>query len=259
MPFAVKQKKFEGPLDLLLDLIEREKLSINDISLARVTQDFLEALKKMPGTDKEELAEFLVIAAQLILIKSRTLLPQLALSNEEEYSIEELEQRLADYKKIKELTKDVKKMLGEKRFIYSREWMTGMGAMFYPPPHVTPEILQGMFEAAITAIPKLEKLQEEKIQRIVSLEDRMRELQKTLEEKVERVFSEIIAHSKDKAEVIVSFLAILELAKQKFLQLKQEVLFGEITMKKDAEQGAAEDLSHAGKTLFGNDTSEPSA
>src|SRR5436309_252456 len=129
--YEIKQEKFEGPLELLLELIEKDKLSINEISLARVADEFLSRVKVMPLINKEEVAEFLVIAAQLILIKTRSLLPGLQISEEEEISIEELERRLEEYKRLKELSKKVRELAEKGHHIYTREFYSGLGPVFY--------------------------------------------------------------------------------------------------------------------------------
>ncbi|MBU6414921.1 segregation/condensation protein A, partial [Patescibacteria group bacterium] len=224
----VKQEKFEGPLDLLLELIAKEKLNISDISLAKIADEFVRYVKALADIDKEELAEFLVVASQLILIKSRMILPGLAVSEEETESIAELEQRLAEYKTFKEVSKEIQQMFGKKQHMASREFFAGMEPVYYPPKTVTQELLGKIFAEVLNAIPKIEKLVEEKIKRIISLEAKIKELQSLLSGKVARAFSELVGKGKDKIETIVSFLALLELVKQKFISVEQKKQFGEI-------------------------------
>ncbi len=229
----VKQEKFEGPLDLLLELISKEKLNINDISLAKIADEYVQYVKALTNIDKEELAEFLVVASQLILIKSRMILPGLATSEEETESIEELERRLEEYKTLKEISKQVNRMLGEKQHMFTREFFAGMEPVYYPPKSVTTELIGRIFAEVLNAIPKIEKLVEEKIKRIISLEAKIKELQSMLTKKVSQAFSELVGKGKDKIETIVSFLAILELVKQKFVSVEQEKQFGEIMLRKE--------------------------
>ncbi|MBI2637601.1 MAG: segregation/condensation protein A, partial [Candidatus Sungbacteria bacterium] len=141
MAFTIKQEQFEGPLDVLLDLIEKEKVSVNQISLASAADEYVRFVKTLTHIDREELAEFLVVAAQLILIKSRSLLPNTALSEEEAVSIEELERRLREYKRLKELSLDIKDTALAGRHIYTREFYSGLESVFYPPKRVTPNLL----------------------------------------------------------------------------------------------------------------------
>lgn len=231
--YTVKQEKFEGPLALLLELIENEKLSINDISLGKVADEFVAHVKALPQIDREQLAEFLVVASQLILIKSRTLLPSMALSEEEEHSMAELEKRLEEYKRMREYSQALKGMWAEKRLIFTREFYSGLPAVFYPPKNADAGLLERVLREVINAIPKIEKLAEEKIRKIISLEEKIKDLQSLLQEKVERAFSELIGKGKDKIEIIVSFLAMLELAKQKLISVSQNERFGEIMVRKE--------------------------
>ena len=232
MPFRVRQEKFEGPLELLLDLIEKEKLSISEISLAKVTDEYLAHVRSLSSPDPEELAEFLVIAAQLILIKSRSLLPNLRLSPEEETSIDELERRLKELARIREAAKDIKRLEQRGLRLASREAYRGMETVFYPPPRLTAGALAKAFAAFVAALPRIEKLAEEKLKRIVSLEEKISHIRAILQDAIERGFSEIVAGAKEKMEVIVSFLALLELAKQKFVELRQEKPFEDIIIRR---------------------------
>lgn len=232
MNFQIKQEKFEGPLELLVQLIEREKLSISEVSLARVTEDYIRYVKSFEKLDPEALAGFLVIAAQLMLIKSRSLLPSLKFSEEEEASLGELEQRLSQYQRIRALAEGLKKRGGQRLLIASRESYFGMNSVFYPPPNLTLDTMREAFIGFLAALPKFEKLVRDKIKRIISLEERMRHIQTFLQQTLEQKFSDIIKGAKEKIDVIISFLAILELAKQKFIELKQEELFQDIVVKR---------------------------
>lgn len=231
--YTIKQEKFEGPLELLLELIEKEKLSISDISLGKVADEFVAHIKTLAQIDREQLAEFLVVASQLILIKSRALLPSMALSEEEEHSMAELEERLAEYKRMREYAQTIKGIWGEKRFIFTRELYSGIPTVFYPPKNAGVALFASVFREVMNAIPKIEKLVEEKIRKIISLEEKIKDLQHLLREKVERAFSELVGKGKDKIEIIVSFLAMLELAKQKLISVSQEERFGEIMLKRE--------------------------
>ena len=111
--YKVQLPIFEGPLDLLLDLIEQRKLLINDVSLAKVTDDYLAHIKEEGGFSLPGAAQFILVASTLLLIKSRSLLPSLALTEEEEGSIEDLERRLMLYKKMKDLRAGVQTLFGK--------------------------------------------------------------------------------------------------------------------------------------------------
>lgn len=231
MTFILKQEKFEGPFELLLELIEKEKLSISDISLAKVTDEYVAYVKTLERIDPEQLAEFLVVAAQLILIKSRSLLPSLAISEEEEQSIEELEKRLAEFKILRDVAQELKKCEGSGSMI-TREAFAQHSPVFYPPPKLTLEKIEVAFTSFLAALPKVQKLAEEKLKRVISLQEKINHVRQFLMESMEKAFSELVSGSKEKVEVIVSFLAILELARQKFIDLDQDELFSDIKIKR---------------------------
>src|SRR5690348_15518485 len=107
MPIDVKTPVYEGPLEVLLELIEKRKLLINDISLAEVTQEYIDRVQAMGELPIGEIADFVALAATLLLIKSRSLLPTLELSDNESRDIKELEYRLAIYQIIKEASKSL--------------------------------------------------------------------------------------------------------------------------------------------------------
>lgn len=232
MVFTIKQEKFEGPLELLLELIEGAKLSISEISLAQVTDEYIRHIRSMERLEPDAVAEFLVVAAQLMLVKSRSLLPILAFSEEEEQSVEELEKRLAEYKKIREVCRALKRIEGEKRYIVSREAYTGVAAFFYPPPGLVAPQLCEVFRAFIASLPKALELAKERIRYVISLEEKITHIRSFFEGTVQKKFSELVQGAKEKVEVIISFLALLELARQKFVALEQEEPFREIIVKK---------------------------
>ena len=229
--FQIKQENFEGPLELLLELIDKEKMDISKVSLAKVADEYLKHVKALDKVNAENLAEFLVVAAQLMLIKSRSLLPSLTLSEEDETSIEDLETRLAAYQRMRERARELKAR-ENKTAIFTRESFFGIDPVFYPPPRLTLEALAVSFRNFLATIPKIEKLVEDKIKRIISLEDTITRIKSFLASTLEKAFSEVVRGSKEKVEIIVSFLAILELAKQKFVELDQDTRFGDIMIKK---------------------------
>ena len=229
--FQITQEKFEGPLELLLELIEKEALLISEISLARVTDEYLNYVKNLNGIDPEELAEFLVVAAYLMVIKSRSLLPNLTV-NEEEESIEELEKRLQVYKQVKEFAGDLLRLEARKMRIWTNEAYNGIKEGFYPPPDIKASDIEEAFRRLIASVPKPEAISEAKIKKIVSIEERIASIRLSLEGALENTFSKMAGGSQEKIEVIVSFLALLELAKQKFVNLEQHELFEDIRIRK---------------------------
>ena len=113
MAFTIKTQSFEGPLDLLLELIEKRKLFIGDIALAKVTDDFISHIKQFENMPMGESAHFILVASTLLLIKSKALLPGLSLTEEEQGDIHDLETRLKIYKRIKDASKDIETLFGK--------------------------------------------------------------------------------------------------------------------------------------------------
>ena len=230
--YQITLEKFSGPLEMLLNLVEEQKLSINEISLARVAEQYIAYLKSLEDMPKEELAAFLVIAATLMLIKSRTLLPGLQLTEEEEVDIKELERRLKTYQFFKELARHVQGMHKTGRHFFGREAYSGMSAVFFPPEDVIPASLKKIVIEILEAVPKKEDLPKGAIVKAVSLEEKMFELKSRLEKFMNFDFNELQKNAKEKIEVIVSFLAMLELIKQGFMIFEQKNLFANIRLRK---------------------------
>lgn len=227
--YTVKLEKFEGPLDLLLDLIEKEKLDISDISLSAITDEFLAYLAHFQEKSPGYLADFLVIAAKLILIKSKTLLPSFVVTEEEEREITELKDRLAEYQRIREGARLIGVLERKRAVAYHRHSELRNIRVFLFPEGVTPETLHAHFFALWKAGMQKQELEERKLEYIVSFEERISDIRTRLEQSITLGFSSL-ADPASKANVIMSFLAILELVKQRFVQVEQDALFGEITL-----------------------------
>ena len=230
MAYSVKTDKFEGPLDLLLELIEKEELNITEFSLAHVADQYLEHIKANADIRIENLAEFLSVAAKLILIKSRALLPILQFTEEEEAEIKDLARQLEEYKKFKEASLRLGKMAESGKIIYSRQGFSGVQSFFYPPEDMNVYDFRKYFQLVLNEIPIIEKLEEEIVREVVTLEEKINDLQNFLRQKVETSFSEIASQATDKIDVIISFLAMLEMVKQRIVEVDQKELFQEIRL-----------------------------
>lgn len=230
--YNVKLPKFEGPFDLLLKLIEERRLDITEMSIAQVADDYLEFVRGDANISLEHLAEFVNIASKIILIKSRSILPTLEVTEDEEKEIHDLEEQLQLYKKFKEAGNKIAFLLKNKNRLYSRDYLLGVSSVFAPPKNVGIFDLKKTFQKIIDQIVLPEKLPKEAVRDIITLEDKINELQKTLEERVKFSFSQMKATARDKVEVIVSFLALLELVKQRIVSVEQDDLFSEINIEK---------------------------
>ena len=121
MTYRFKLEKFEGPLDLLLELIEKEELRITELSLAKVADQYLEYIKNNENIHLENLSDFLSVASKLILIKSRALLPVLQFTDEEEGEIQDLARQLEEYKRFKEASQVLSRLEDESGKLYYRQ------------------------------------------------------------------------------------------------------------------------------------------
>lgn len=236
MAYQIKLEQFEGPLDLLLNLIEEQKLDVTRVSLSKVADQYLEYIKGKENVTLENLADFLSIASRLILIKSKALLPLLEFSQEEEEEIKDLEKQLVEYKRFKDISKEIKKLTNSKKACFSREGYLGIQSFFYPPKNVNVFDLKKAFVKILGNIPIIEKLEEEMVKEVITMEEKINHLQKVLREKIETSFSEITSDVKDKIEIVVSFLAILELVKQKLIQVEQTELFQDIKLRHNKDK-----------------------
>lgn len=232
MAYHFRLEKFEGPLDLLLSLIEKEKLDITQVSLAQVADQYLEYIRNEEAISLANLSAFLTIAARLILIKSRALLPVLYFSDEEEEAMEDLEYHLKAYQLFRGASQKIGGLFLRSKSAHGRESFLGTQVVFYPPKDITKEALRAHFIDVLGDIPVFEILPEKEIAAVITLEEKITHLQHTLSERVEASFHELISNAEDRVEVIVSFLAMLELIKQRFIHVEQEKFFSTIRIKK---------------------------
>lgn len=232
--FEIKTESFVGPLELLLDLIEKRKLLINDISLSKVTDDFIRYVENLNRENNRESmgdsAQFILVASTLLLIKSKSLLPSLSLTEEEEHDIEDLETRLKIYRQIKESSKHIENLFG-KNILYMQEGDRKFEPIF--SPHKTmdiPNLVQGI-KNILNSMPKKENIPNAVVRKIISLEESINRLTERITSGLKMSFNEFTKeHKQEKVNVIVSFLAMLELVKQGIIDVNQDRNFGDINM-----------------------------
>lgn len=228
--FSIKTEVFEGPLDLLLTLIEKRKLIINDISLSSVTDDFIAYTKEKSDFPISQAAHFVLIASTLLLLKSRSLLPTLILTDEEVGSIEDLEHRLQLYKYFKKLSREVANLFG-KNIIFSRTFVKSSEPMFFPQANLTIQLVDSSIKDVLNCLPKKISVPEVTVQKMISLESMIESLADRIQKNIRMSFKEFSGMGKsEKINVIISFLAMLELVKQELIAVNQEEHFGDIHM-----------------------------
>lgn len=233
----LRLKQFEGPLDLLLSLIEEHKLDITTIALAEVTEQFLQYLKQLQTIDPTSLADYLSIAAKLLVIKSKAILPTLELEPEEEDAGFDLEGKLLLYKKFKEAAKYLKTLDNKRKQGFLRTITFEQKISFYPDPNITTKELHGAILTVLNSLKELDNLPKAKLKEAISIQEKINHLRNSLSLQVETKLSDLLKTAKNKGEIIVTFLALLELIKQKVFVADQEALFAEVVIRK--HQGEA--------------------
>lgn len=232
MSYRIQTEKFEGPLDLLLDLVERRKLLINDFSLAKVADDYIAYVRAQPELPLGETAEFVALAAMLILIKSRSLLPVLELTEGEESDIDTLKRRLALHQLFRRAAGTLGRQLGE-AMLEPRPY-TEPEPLYVPDPQVSLQTLREAVDEVIAAFPKTAGLPSTEVKKIVSIEETIEKLLSRVERGLSLSFRDVARVGKaPKQEIIVTFLALLELIKQGILRATQSEEFGDIRVESD--------------------------
>ena len=229
MDYKIATENFSGPLDLLLQLIERQELDITKISLAKVADEYLRYVRTSTQINPDELADFLLIAARLILLKSKALLPNLEISDEPG----DLETQLKLYKEFVIAAENIEAIIKKKKFSYSRERLPiGIEPEFNPPKKLNVSKMVLLFQEIVERLRPLVELPERMVKKIISIEEKIAQIRELVISKIETTFAELVGHG-DKAEKIVGFLALLELVKQRTISIEQEQMFGEILVKKN--------------------------
>ena len=235
--YAIKIENFEGPLDLLCHLIDKNKMNIYDIKISEIADQYIEYINEMEENNLEVTSEFLVMASTLLFIKSKGLLPNQA-EAEEELTEEQLIQRIIEYKKYKEITSKFKVNYEEfsKRFFkiaesielpkqkLEVEYSTDM------LPNIYKELIEKNNEKINQNAKNIEKIA---IVETYTVASKVKEMFKELVRKPKFVFNKLYSLSKcNKQEVVTAFTGLLELSRRNKVTTVQETLFGDITVEK---------------------------
>lgn len=230
--YSIKTEHFEGPLELLIELVEKRKLLINNISLAEVTDEYIARVSDMQEQSLPNTAQFISLAATLLLIKSKSLLPVLELSDEEETTIHDLEDRLRLYKIYRDISSTIQNEFGSK-MMYEPVYTPPRDSVFMPDEFCATEALAEAMERIITNLPKPVVKPTAKIRQTITLEDMMDNLRKRIEKQIRTSFFEMQTNEPERKNVIVGFLAILELFKQGNVIVTQVDRFYDIELELD--------------------------
>lgn len=242
MNYKVKLDVFEGPFDLLVYLIERSKMSIYDIEISKITNQYLEYVKALQDERDIELAqEFMVLAAELIKIKSRMLLPIEVKNVDGEEVVEdprkELVQKILEYKAFKEMGAFLQDQQELTSHIHEKP-AEDLEAYMGEPEEIIKGSMEEFANAFMTFILKKQRIEAvhriyERIERQrMSMEKRITQVIEKLSQKESMKFSELLGNENTNFNKVVTFTSVLELLKQNTITAEQEKLFGDITLKK---------------------------
>jgi segregation and condensation protein A len=229
--FAVKTQVFEGPLEVLLELVEKRKLLVSDLSLAQVADDFVAYLQSLPEMPEAEVAQFVLVASTLLLIKSRALLPAMALTPEEEQSVHDLERRLEAYRRLRDASRRFARgWLRSPSF--ERRGRTPEAPVFAPPRELTAEGLMARAQAILAKAPKLlPKMPQALVRKAVSLEEAVSHLATRIKTALAGSFRELAGlKGASRHEAAVRFLALLELVRRGIVRTQQGDHFSDIKL-----------------------------
>lgn len=225
----MRSGEYEGPFELILDLIDKRKLSVNDLSLSTVTDEYIQHVRGQGTFPMEEAAQFIGVAATLLLIKSKSLIPDLELSEEEEGDVDDLKRRLMLYEKVREARQELARIYGNAVMVSAGE--RAPEPVFAPARDLTTERLASALKDALAALEKeAEALPEARVRPLVTIEEMMDTLLTRVQKAMTISFSEFSAGKVEKVEVIVSFLALLELVKEGAVDALQSESFADISI-----------------------------
>ena len=235
--YQIKTSGFEGPFGVLLSLVEKRKLFINDVSLAQVTEDYLEYINKLGGLPPSEISSFVLVASTLLLIKSKSLLPNLDLTSEEEGDIRDLEERLRLYEIFTKLGGKVKNTFGKKIIFAPLERKNDV-LVFLPDDQITRESMMTFARNTLDGMPKKVFLPNVEVKTVISIEEMIDKLTERIQNSLKMNFKDLHGHNgsittrEEKVVVIVGFLAMLELVRQGMIDAMQENDGGDILIEK---------------------------
>lgn len=219
MSTEIKLPQFEGPYDLLLKLIRKKELEITEVALSKVTKQYLEQMDRVEEKRPEDLSDFLVVAAKLLLLKSSKLLP---VFSEEDIEEENLEEQLRVYKRYKEVSKVLADMWEEESISFFREKKKKEFDEFVPPENLTVHNLQKNMQSLISDLEPPKPPPQTKVDETISLKEKIGHIRDSIQSGKRFHFNEVLADKENRTEVIVGFLALLELFKDGQVSLKQK-------------------------------------
>lgn len=234
--YSIKIDNFEGPLDLLCFLIDKNKMNIYDVNLTEITEQYIEYLNEMEKMNLEIASEFILMASTLLYLKSKKLLPKQE-EEIEEITEEELVRRIIEYKKFKEISNKLK----ENYKIYSNRFFKVKEEIELPTQKLEeydsqkiPSIYKALIEKSSVKINKNAKnIEKIAIVEKYTVSDKVKQMYKILVKQKRFVFNKLFSFSKnDKEEVVTAFSGLLEMSRRSKVETIQDELFGDIVVEK---------------------------
>ncbi len=238
--YAIRIDNFEGPLDLLCHLIDKNKMNIYDIHLSEITDQYIDYLKEQERLNLEIASEFLVMASTLLYLKSKNLLPKQE-EEEEELTEEELIRRIIEYKKFKEISKVFKKNYLD----FSRRFFKEQDKIELPKQklekdyesNLIPDIYKKLVERnSVKLNQNAKNIEKIAITDHYTVASKVREMFKVLVKQKRFIFNQLFSTKKhDREEVVTAFSGLLELSRRSKVETSQKEIFGDITVEKAKE------------------------
>jgi segregation and condensation protein A len=227
MSFEVTLEQFSGPLQLLLNIIDDKKLPITDVSLAAIAEDYLAYLENNEVAP-EELADFLVVATRLLYLKSREILP---LPEEEIEEASSLADQLKMYEQFVEASKHIEVLYHAEAMSFPRQKIKfAVEEGFSPPEGVGVSEMKASFDVLLKRLEPFFALRRVSLQRVVSVKERLKQIHDVIKTRSRMTFKDVIGGA-SKVDVVVSFLALLELLRDRTASAVQKDAFDDIVIK----------------------------
>ena len=236
--YSIKLNNFEGPLDLLCHLVDKNKMDINEVNITEITDQYLEYINAMQELNLEVTSEFLVMASTLLYIKSKSLLPK-QVEDEAELTEEQLIQRILEYKKYKEISKKLR----EQYEIYSKRFYKMPDNVELPnrkleenyEPNIISENYKNILDRNEAKINKnSENIEKIAILETVTVSSKVKDIFRELIKKQKFIFNKLCtSHKYSRLETVTAFSGVLELSRRNKITAKQEKIFGDILIEKN--------------------------
>ncbi len=243
--YAIKIDNFEGPLDLLCHLIDKNKMNIYDIQISKITDQYIKYLDEMEELNLEIASEFLVMASTLLYLKSKNLIPKQGEDEDEELTEEELIRQIIEYKKYKEISKKIR----ENYNIYSNRYFKQAEKVVLPDQELEEEFEEGIIpkiyadlleRTSVKMNQNAKNIEKIAITDTYTVASKVKEIYKTLIKQKKFIFNKLFSIKKrNKQEVVTAFTGLLELSRRNKVITKQEEQFGDITVEKSKVKKAS--------------------